>query len=94
MEQDGLIVRPDASQTSELRQARACRQGIEKDLDTAHEVEIVKELLDGSLIGQAVEELQRPQSSLDHVRNHDFLRDASRHLHLGHSDVLHWYPAW
>src|SRR5262249_41153618 len=52
-------------------------------LHTALEIEVVVDFLDGGLVGEAVEELERPDAGFHRVRPRDGPRNVGGHFHLG-----------
>ena len=74
-----LVVRAEAPQALALRGLRRGGHRGQHRLHAALEVEVVVQLVDGRLVGEAVEERQRPQPRLEAIGDRDRLRDVGRH---------------
>jgi hypothetical protein len=79
-DQHRLVVGAEGPHARAHRAERRRRQGGEERLHAALEVEVVVDLLDGRLVGQAVEEAQRAQPRLDAVGGGDGGGDVGGHL--------------
>gem|GEM_PF-4334928 len=78
----GLVVGALAAHAFAHGIDRRARHGVEEGLHATREVEVVVNLLDGGVVREAVEELQRAQPGFDGIRRGDRRRNVRRHLHL------------